>query len=126
MKRIWFVIVLTISSIMLFSCEKVNIPDVPDYDKTEILSLILYDKDKENVIVGDPSIDTELGLISVTIAPGTDLKNIFAVGGLSSGATINPSLGGYQDWSSQSREFVVTSASGTREKKWTITLSFAN
>ena len=119
-------IVLTISSIMLFSCEKVNIPDVPDYDKTEILSLILYDKDKENVIVGDPSIDTELGLISVTIAPGTDLKNIFAVGGLSSGATINPSLGGYQDWSSQSREFVVTSASGTREKKWTITLSFAN
>lgn len=126
MKRMRFVIIFTISMIVLLSCEKVNIPDAPDYDKTDILSLTLYDKNKENVIVGDPVIDTELGIVSVTVTPGTDLTNLFAVGGLSSGATINPSLGGYQDWSSQSREFVVTSASGTREKKWTITLSFAN
>lgn len=105
------------------SCESPEIPDVPEYDKTDILSFSVYDADKANIILGTPVIDTENGTITVTVAEGTDLSYLFAICSLSSGATLHPALGGFQDWSAGSRLFTVTSASGTRSKQWTITLT---
>ena len=48
------------------------------------------------------------------------MSNVFATCTLSSGATLSPALGGYQDWSGLNKEFTVTSASGKRSKPWTV------
>lgn len=121
MKKIIAICVVLVS-LILTSCEEANIPDAPNYDKTEILSFKIYNVNKESVVVGNPVIDLKTGAISVTVKKNTDLSNLFAICALSSGANLNPSLGGYQDWNTSSRQFTVTSASGNRTKQWTITL----
>lgn len=110
----------------LVSCEQPYIEDVPEYDKTEILSFRVYDVNKKDVLVGSVSIDAEAGVVSATIAEGTDLSQLFAICSLSSGATLSPALGGYQDWGDGVRHFTVTSASGTRVKQWTVMLTIAS
>lgn len=100
------------------SCEQPNISDVPNYDKTEILTFKVYNQDKEEV--GTPVILSEEGTVTITVDANTDLSNVFATCTLSSGATLSPSLGGYQDWSELSKKFNVISASGKRSKLWTI------
>lgn len=124
MKKILLICIVFVS-VFTFSCEEADIPDAPNYDKTEILSFKVYDVNKENVLQGSPVINTETGVISATVDKGTDLAELFAICSLSSGANIYPALGGYQDWSSCSRQFTVTSASGSRSKQWTITLTVA-
>ena len=123
MKKIALLYMILVMLAGLAACESPEIPDVPEYDKTEILSFTVYDTDKVNVVQGTPLIDTESGTIHVTVTGETDLSCLFAVCSLSSGATLYPALGGYQDWSAGSRQFTVTSASGTRSKQWTITLT---
>ena len=81
-KIISILICCFIAGCLFVSCEQPDIPDVPNYDKTEILT--------------------------------------FATCTLSSGATLSPALGGYQDWSGLNKEFTVTSASGKRSKPWTV------
>lgn len=126
MKKIVLLNIVFCLLVGLVSCESPEIPDVPEYDKTDILSFGVYNADKADIVLGSPLIDTESGTIEVTVAEGTDLSYLFAICSLSSGATLYPALGGFQDWSTGSRVFTVTSASGTRSKQWTITLIVAN
>lgn len=113
--------ILLIVSLFLFSCEKVVIEDIPEFDKTLILSVSAYNE-KTGIIVGDPSINAETGTINVVVENDADLSKLFFVCTLSTGSTITPALTGYTDWSSKSREFTVTSASGSRAQKWNVTL----
>lgn len=124
MKKI-FLICAMLGVIFFSACEEANIPDAPEYDKTEILSFKIYNTDKKDVIVGNPVINEEASTVVATVEHATDLSALFAVCGLSSGANIYPALGGYQDWSSASRQFMVVSASGSRSKQWTVTLIVA-
>ena len=62
-------------------------------------------------------------IASEIVKTGTDLSSIFLTCGLSSGANISPALDGYSDWSSKTKTFTVTSASGTRSQQWTIILN---
>lgn len=114
-------------SILLFcivcnSCEKVQIPDAPSFDLTEIVAFKAYDVNKADIATDNPLIDIEGGMIIVSVKDEVDLKSIFATCGLSSGATISPAMDKYDDWSTQSKSFIVTSASGKRSQQWTITL----
>ena len=102
------------------SCEKVEIPDVPEFDKTVILSFEAYDLDKHNIVSGEPVISSDKGEVVVNIKKDVDLSKVFATCGVSSGATIYPPMGTYQDWSSKTKKFVVTSASGERQQNWVI------
>lgn len=106
---------------LLFSCEQPDIPDVPNYDKTEILTFKVYNLDKEEI--GTPVISSEEGSVVITVDANTDLSQVFATCTLSSGATLSPALGGYQDWRELSKAFTVTSASGKRSKQWTVTFN---
>ena len=92
-------------------------------DKTEILLVNAYDRNKGNIISENPIIDTEKGTVTISVKTGTDLSSIFLTCGLSSGANISPALDGYSDWSSKTKTFTVTSASGTRSQQWTIILN---
>lgn len=114
-------IIATITCFILFSCEKTEIPDAPDFDKTEILLVNAYDKSKVNVALDNPVIDSKKGTVLIPVESDTNLSEIFLTCGLSSGADISPALEGYSDWSSKSKSFTVTSASGTRSQQWTIT-----
>ena len=109
-KIISILICCFVAGCLFVSCEQPDIPDVPNYDKTEILTFKVYNQDKEEI--GTPVILSDEGIVSITVENGTDL---------SSGATLSPSLGGYQDWSGLSKEFTVISASGKRSKPWTVT-----
>lgn len=114
-------IIATITCFILFSCEKVEIPDAPNFDKTEILLVNAYDKNKANVASENPVIDSEKGTVVILVDSDTNLSEIFLTCGLSSGANISPALEGYSDWSSKTKSFTITSASGTRSQQWTIT-----
>lgn len=107
-----------ISGYLFVSCEQPDIPDVPNYDKTEILTFKVYDQNKEEI--GTPLILSDKGIVTITVENGTDLSDVFATCTLSSGATLSPSLGGYEDWSGLSKKFTVISASGKRSKAWTV------
>ena len=117
-KIISILICCFIAGCLFVSCEQPDIPDVPNYDKTEILTFKVYTQDKEEV--GTPVILSDEGVVTITVDEGTDLSNVFAPCTLSSGATISPALGGYQDWGGLNKEFTVTSASGKRSKPWTV------
>ena len=118
-KIISILICCFVAGCLFVSCEQPDIPDVPNYDKTEILAFKVYNQDKEEI--GTPVILSDEGIVSITVENGTDLSNVFATCTLSSGATLSPSLGSYQDWSGLSKEFTVISASGKRSKPWTVT-----
>lgn len=120
MKQLKYIGILLIS-ILCFSCAKVEIPDAPDFDLTEIVAFKAYDTDKKDIATDNPVIDTKTYTITVPIRQDVDLKTIFATCGLSSGATISPLMDGYEDWSEGSRIYTVTSASGKRTQQWTIT-----
>ena len=107
-KIISILICCFIAGCLFVSCEQPDIPDVPNYDKTEILTFKVY-----NIL-------SDEGVVTITVDEGTDLSNVFATCTLSSGATLSPALGGYQDWSGLNKEFTVTSASGKRSKPWTV------
>lgn len=113
--------ILLAVSFLLFSCEKVEIEDIPNFDKTYMLSVSAYNE-KTDMIVGTPSINTETGAVSVVVKKDADLSKLFFLCTLSTGATLTPALTGISDWSSKSREFTITSASGTRTQKWNVTL----
>ena len=117
-KIISILICCFIAGCLFVSCEQPDIPDVPNYDKTEILTFKVYNQDKEEV--GTPVILSDEGVVTITVDEGTDLSNVFATCTLSSGATLSPAHGGYQDWSGRNKEFTVTSASGKRSKPWTV------
>ena len=116
-------IIAIITCFVLSACEKTEIPDAPNFDKTEILLVNSYDRNKGNIISENPIIDTEKGTVTISVKTGTDLSSIFLTCGLSSGANISPALDGYSDWSSKTKTFTVTSASGTRSQQWTIILN---
>ena len=116
-------IIAIITCFVLSACEKTEIPDAPNFDKTEILLVNAYDRNKGNIISENPIIDTEKGNVTISVKTGTDLSSIFLTCGLSSGANISPALDGYSDWSSKTKTFTVTSASGTRSQQWTIILN---
>jgi hypothetical protein len=116
-------IIAIITCFVLSACEKTEIPDAPNFDKTEILLVNAYDRNKGNIISENPIIDTEKGTVTISVKTGTDLSSIFLTCGLSSGANISPTLDGYSDWSSKTKTFTVTSASGTRSQQWTIILN---
>lgn len=111
---------LFIIMIIYSSCEKVEIPDVPNFDQTLIISLDAYDKHKKRIIIGEPRIDSDNGLIEAIVEKNTDLSNIFIIGGFSTGATICPIMGRYEDWSSMEKQYIVSSSSGKRQQKWTV------
>ena len=117
-KIISILICCFIAGCLFVSCEQPDIPDVPNYDKTEILTFKVYNQDKEEV--GTPVILSDEGVVTITVDEGTDLSNVFVTCTLSSGATLSPALGGYQDRSGLNKEFTVTSASGKRSKPWTV------
>ena len=116
-------IIAIITCFVLSACEKTEIPDAPNFDKTEILLVNAYDRNKGNIISENPIIDTEKGTVTISVKTGTDLSSIFLTCGLSSGANISPALDGYSDWSSKTKTFTVTSVSGTRSQQWTIILN---
>lgn len=116
-------IIAIITCFVLSACEKTEIPDAPNFDKTEILLVNAYDRNKGNIISENPIIDTEKGTVTISVKTGTDLSSIFLTCGLSSGANISPTLDGYSDWSSKTKTFTVTSACGTRSQQWTIILN---
>ena len=116
-------IIAIITCFVLSACEKTEIPDAPNFDKTEILLVNDYDRNKGNIISENPIIDTEKGTVTISVKTGTDLSSIFLTCGLSSGANISPALDGYSDWSSKTKTITVTSASGTRSQQWTIILN---
>ncbi|WP_455640965.1 hypothetical protein [Parabacteroides sp.] len=115
-------IIAIITCFIFSSCEKADIPDAPNFDKTEILLVNAYDESKDNIASENPIIDTEKGTVVISVKTGTNLSKIFLTCGLSAGANISPNLDGYSDWSSKTKTFTVSSASGTRSQQWTISL----
>ena len=96
-KIISILICCFIAGCLFVSCEQPDIPDVPNYDKTEILTFKVYNQDKEEV--GTPVILSDEGVVTITVDEGTNLSNVFASCPPSSGATLSPALGGYHDLS---------------------------
>lgn len=115
------IIAIVFACLICFSCEKINIEDVPAFDNTAIVSFKAYDTDKSSITKTAAIINEQAGTVTVPIKEGTDLSQIFATCGLSSGATLTPALEGYSDWSAKTKTFTVTSASGKRSQQWTIT-----
>ena len=62
-KIISILICCFIAGCLFVSCEQPDIPDVPNYDKTEILTFKVYNQDKEEV--GTPVILSDEGVRSV-------------------------------------------------------------
>ena len=75
-KIISILICCFIAGCLFVSCEQPDIPDVPNYDKTEILTFKVYNQDKEEV--GTPVILSDEGVVTITVDEGTDLSNVFA------------------------------------------------
>ena len=75
-KIISILICCFIAGCLFVSCEQPDIPDVPNYDKTEILTFKVYNQDKEEV--GTPVILSDEGVVTITVDKGTDLSNVFA------------------------------------------------
>jgi len=121
MKQIKIILTI-IFCIGLMGCEKVVFEDVPEFDKTEILSLKAYAKDKSSILVGNPEINTETSTIIAKVKAGANLSDLFVTCTITSGSTLSPALDGYQDWSVGHRTFTVVSASGKRTATWEIKL----
>ena len=71
-KIISILICCFIAGCLFVSCEQPDIPDVPNYDKTEILTFKVYNQDKEEV--GTPVILSDEGVVTITVDEGTDLS----------------------------------------------------
>lgn len=121
MKQINIIFLAILFCIAFIGCEEVIFEDVPEFDKTEILSFKAFAKDKSSIVNGNPAIDQEAGTVTVVIKTNANISDVFANCTLTSGATLSPSLDGYADWSSKSKSFTVTSPSGKRSQQWTIT-----
>ena len=67
-------IIAIITCFVLSACEKTEIPDAPNFDKTEILLVNAYDRNKGNIISENPIIDTEKGTVTISVKTGTDLN----------------------------------------------------
>ena len=83
-KIISILICCFIAGCLFVSCEQPDIPDVPNYDKTEILTFKVYNQDKEEV--GTPVILSDEGVVTITV-DGKQINNcgstvIFAEEGL--------------------------------------------
>lgn len=115
---------LLLFCVLYMSCEKVEIPNAPEFDVTEIVSFKAYDSNKNDIAKDNPVIDAESCTVTVTLKENIDLKYIFATCGLSAGATISPIMNGYEDWSNMTKTYTVTSASGKDSQQWTITLKY--
>ena len=63
-KIISILICCFIAGCLFVSCEQPDIPDVPNYDKTEILTFKVYNQDKEEV--GTPVILSDEGVVTIT------------------------------------------------------------
>ena len=74
-KIISILICCFVAGCLFVSCEQPDIPDVPNYDKTEILTFKVYNQDKEEI--GTPVILSDEGIVSITVENGTDLSNVF-------------------------------------------------
>ena len=75
-KIISILICCFVAGCLFVSCKQPDIPDVPNYDKTEILTFKVYNQDKEEI--GTPVILSDEGIVSITVENGTDLSNVFA------------------------------------------------
>ena len=64
-KIISILICCFIAGCLFVSCEQPDIPDVPNYDKTEILTFKVYNQDKEEV--GTPVILSDEGVVTITV-----------------------------------------------------------
>ena len=73
-KIISILICCFIAGCLFVSCEQPDIPDVPNYDKTEILTFKVYNQDKEEV--GTPVILSDEGVVTITVDEGTNLSNV--------------------------------------------------
>lgn len=71
-KIISILICCFIAGCLFVSCEQPDIPDVPNYDKTEILTFKVYNQDKEEV--GTPVILSDEGVVTITVDEGTNLS----------------------------------------------------
>lgn len=121
MKTLTYIYII-LATLFCCSCEKVEIEDVPTFDNTDIISFKAYDTNKANILIGDPAINNETKTVTAIVKKDVDLSHIFTNCGISSGANIAPALGRYEDWSSKTKTFILTSASGKRSQQWTIIL----
>lgn len=64
-KIISILICCFVAGCLFVSCEQPDIPDVPNYDKTEILTFKVYNQDKEEI--GTPVILSDEGIVSITV-----------------------------------------------------------
>ena len=122
MKRIVYILfaVLLLGAV---GCSKIDYEISDAYEQADITGITIYAVSDNPVnVIESFEIDTENATVRAYVPEGTDLTHLRLVLTLSSGATISPALGGFQDLSSP-LEFTVTSPNGIKQIVWTVIVS---
>lgn len=122
MKRIVYILfsVLLLGTV---GCSKIDYEISDAYEQADITGITIYAVSDNPVnIIESFEIDTENAIVRAFVPEGTDLTHLRLVLTLSSGATISPALGGFQDLSLP-LDFVVTSPNGIKQIAWQVIVS---
>ena len=119
MKKLVYVL-FTMLLLGTVGCSKIDYEISDAYEQANITGITIYAVTDNPVnIVESFEIDTENAIVRAFVPEGTDLTHLRLVLTLSSGATVSPALGGFQDLSSP-LEFTVTSPNGIKQIAWQV------
>lgn len=105
----------------LVSCGDDDYTIDPAYEKAEITSVILYDRNGE-VASDAVEINSEAATVTVTLKAGADITNLKMTATISPGATLTPGMAiGFQDYSAP-RTYTVSSPGQSIVKEWSVTV----
>ena len=119
MKKLVYVL-FTMLLLGTVGCSKIDYEISVAYEQANITGITIYAVTDNPVnIVESFEIDTGNAIVRAFVPEGTDLTHLRLVLTLSSGATVSPALGGFQDLSSP-LEFTVTSPNGIKQIAWQV------
>lgn len=122
MKRIVYIL-FSVLLLGIVGCSKIDYEISDAYEQADITGITIYAVSDNPVnIIESFEIDTENAIVRAFVPEGTDLTHLRLVLTLSSGATISPALGGFQDLSLP-LDFVVTSPNGIKQIAWQVIVS---
>lgn len=117
MKKIIYLFALL--AIALTSCSDDDYTIDAEYEKAEITAIVLYNAQAQ-VASDTVDIDTEQGVITVTLKAGEDKTHLKMTANISAGATLTPGMAqGFQDLTSP-KKYTVTSPGRSVVKEWTV------
>lgn len=122
MKRIVYIL-FSVLLLGIVGCSKIDYEISDAYEQADITGITIYAvSDNPANVIESFEIDTENATVRAYVPEGTELTHLRLVLTLSSGATISPALGGFQDLSLP-LDFVVTSPNGIKQIAWQVIVS---